>query len=78
MVAKNLLDDVLALPVDQKLEFFERLRVDLMNDPTLNPLSEADRQLLDERLKEYEEDPTEGSPWEVVEARLLGLLKDGR
>ncbi|MEM8955595.1 MAG: addiction module protein [Verrucomicrobiota bacterium] len=27
--------------------------------------------LLDERLKQYEKDPSSGSPWEEVKARIL-------
>ncbi|HEY2587527.1 MAG TPA: addiction module protein [Tepidisphaeraceae bacterium] len=75
MVAKNLLDNVLALPVDDRLELFEKLRENLLNDPELSALTAEEMQLLDERLAEFEADPTGGAPWEEVEARLAGLLK---
>lgn len=75
MVAKNLLNDVLALPVDDRLEHLEQLRENLLNDAQLHALTAEEKQLLDERLAEFEADPTGGSPWEEVEARLTGLLK---
>jgi putative addiction module component (TIGR02574 family) len=76
MVARNLLNDVLALPVEERLEFFEGLRQNLLNEPGLHVLTEDERQVLDARLADYESNPADGSPWEEVEARLMGLLKD--
>jgi putative addiction module component (TIGR02574 family) len=76
MVAKNLLNDVLALPVDERLEFFEQLRNNLLSDPSIHPLTDSERQILDEGLAEYESSSNTGSPWDEVEARLLSLIKD--
>jgi putative addiction module component (TIGR02574 family) len=75
MVARNIIQDLLSLPVTERLEIFERLRENLLNDPELHPITETEKQLLDERLAEYEADPDAGSPWEEVEARLLSLVK---
>ncbi len=40
-----------------------------------DPLSDADKALLEERLTAYEKDPNAGSTWEEVEARLRARLK---
>lgn len=76
MVAKNLLDDVLALPVADRIELFKRLRDNLRNDPALFPMSDAHKRILDERLAEYELDPEEGSSWDEVEARIVANLHE--
>ena len=75
MVAKNLLDDVLALPAADRMELYDRLGESLRNDPACFPISEEDKRILDERLADYEANPDEGSSWEEVEARILQNLK---
>ncbi len=40
-----------------------------------DPLSDADKALLEERLAAYEKDPDAGSSWEEVEARIHARLK---
>ncbi|CAN5796622.1 hypothetical protein BH20VER1_BH20VER1_00510 [soil metagenome] len=40
-----------------------------------DPLTDADKALLDARLAAYEKDPDAGSSWEEVEARLRARLK---
>ena len=76
MFAKKLLDDVLALPLDDRIEVFERLRENLRNDLELFPLSEEHKRILDERLRDMEENPDDGSPWDEVETRLAKMLAE--
>jgi putative addiction module component (TIGR02574 family) len=71
MVAKNLLADVLALPLPDRVELFEHLRDNLRNEPDLDPLTEEQKRILEERLADYDANPDEGSSWEEVEARIL-------
>ena len=40
-----------------------------------DPLTDADKALLDERLAAYEKAPDAGSSWEEVEARIRARLK---
>ena len=40
-----------------------------------DPLTEAEKALLDSRLAAYQQDPEAGSSWEEVEARLKARLK---
>jgi putative addiction module component (TIGR02574 family) len=77
MVARNLLADVLALPLADRVELFEHLRDSLRNEPDLDSLTGEQKRMLDERLADFEANPDEGSTWEEVEARLLKSL-DGR
>ncbi|HSU65638.1 MAG TPA: addiction module protein [Tepidisphaeraceae bacterium] len=76
MVARNLLQDVLALPVAERLEFFEQLRQNLMSDPQVDPLTDDEKRLLDEGIAEVEADPQGGVPWDEVEAQILAQLRD--
>jgi len=40
-----------------------------------DPLSAADKAVLEERLAAYEKEPNAGSSWEEVEARIRARLK---
>lgn len=40
-----------------------------------DPLTDAEKALLDARLAAYEKDPDAGSSWEEVEARIPRLLR---
>jgi len=40
-----------------------------------DPLTDAEKALLDSRLAAYEKDPDAGSSWEDVEARIRARLK---
>jgi putative addiction module component (TIGR02574 family) len=42
---------------------------------TSEPLTEAEKALLDARLAAYEKDPNVGSSWEEVEARIRARLQ---
>ena len=78
MSSSKLLKIALALPTHERIELFEVLRESLLNDPELHVLSEGERKLLDERLRDQELDPQGGSPWEIVDALLMSLLKRRR
>ena len=43
---------------------------------TDDPLTDAEKALLDARLAAYEKDPDAGSSWEEVEARIRARLKE--
>lgn len=73
-VARDLLKDVLALPVGDRLELFEQLRRNLMSDPQVDPLTDDEKLLLDEGIAEVEADPQGGVPWDEVEAGILARL----
>jgi putative addiction module component (TIGR02574 family) len=69
MVAKQLLDDVLALPAEDQLELVQQVWDSLANRGDI-PLSDDQKRELDFRYEEYLRNPTEGETWEEVEAYL--------
>jgi putative addiction module component (TIGR02574 family) len=75
MVAQNLVNEVLALAVDDRLELYELLRQNLLDDPELDPLTDQQRRILDERLDDIEAGTDECLPWEQVQAELRESLR---
>jgi putative addiction module component (TIGR02574 family) len=74
MVAQHLLDDVLALPLADRMELLERLRESLRGASADAALTDAMRQILDARLADFEHDKESGSPWDDVAARVRERL----
>jgi putative addiction module component (TIGR02574 family) len=65
------LSDVLELPVSERLKLVEAIWDSIADAPEALELSEAQRAELDRRLEEYERNPSAGSPWSDVKARIL-------
>ncbi|VFM95014.1 MAG: putative addiction module component, TIGR02574 family [Candidatus Kentron sp. G] len=58
------------LPVWERIDLVEAIWDTVVpNEPEI-PLTDAQKDLLDARLAEYEADPTEGNSWEEVRIRL--------
>lgn len=72
MVAQKIIDTVLSLPVAEQFELFDRLRERLRDEPL--PLTNDQRQLLDERIAAFDADPNEGLPWDEVRAAIEARL----
>jgi putative addiction module component (TIGR02574 family) len=71
-MAKPNLDDLLKLPVSERLELAMALW-DSIAEPELQdqlPLTETQKAELDRRLAEHDRDPSRGIPWEEVQRRL--------
>ena len=62
--------DVVALPVAERLRLVDAIWNSIAEVPEQLPLSPAQAQELDRRLNAFEEDQTQGCPWEEVRARL--------
>lgn len=64
--------ELLQLPTNEKLELIQQLCeiVEPSGDPC--PISEAEKQLIDQRLDAYRSNPTAVAPWPEVKARILG------
>ena len=62
--------DVIALPVAERLRLVEAIWDSIAEVPEQLELSPAQAQELDRRLAAFEKDPTQGSPWQEVRARL--------
>jgi len=67
--------EILALSVEEKLELIGKIWDSI--PPEEVSLSEEDRKLLDERLKEHEANPTEGRPWADVKSELFRNINKG-
>jgi putative addiction module component (TIGR02574 family) len=66
MTRRELVEEALKLPPEERAELVEALQVSLLDAP----LAGWQRELLDERLAEHERDPEDATPWEEVRARL--------
>lgn len=65
------LEEVLKLPVADRLKLVTAIWDSIADDPGSLELTEAQRRVLDERLDDLEQDPESGSPWPEVKARIL-------
>jgi len=63
--------EVLALPVDERLKLVETIWESIAEIPEALHLTKAQEAELDRRLDSYRKDPTGGSPWPEVKARIL-------
>jgi putative addiction module component (TIGR02574 family) len=63
--------EVLALPVDERLKLVETIWESIAELPEALELTQAQEAELDRRLDAYRKDPTAGSPWSEVKARVL-------
>ena len=68
MSTTDLPSEILALPVEDRIQLAMSIW-DSVAEETPH-LSEEDKQLLDERLREHNENPNAGDSWEVVRTRL--------
>jgi putative addiction module component (TIGR02574 family) len=63
--------EVLALPVDERLKLVETIWDSIAELPEALQLTQAQEAELDRRLDAFRRDPTAGSPWPEVKARIL-------
>jgi putative addiction module component (TIGR02574 family) len=62
--------EISQLSVSERIQLAEELWDSIQAPADELPLTEAQQQELDRRLKQYEQDPTVGSDWESVKNRL--------
>ena len=66
--------ELLKLDVAARLELIEELWDSIASDPVAAaqlPLTDAERGLLDQRLREHREDPSGARPWAEVRAEII-------
>jgi putative addiction module component (TIGR02574 family) len=66
------LDELLALPAEQRLQLVEALWESLAEEPEGVPISDEVREELDRRLAAYAEDPSSARSWAEIKRELLG------
>jgi putative addiction module component (TIGR02574 family) len=60
------------LSVAERLELLDEIWASILTTSEEVTLSDAHKEDLSRRLEAYRDDPTAGSPWEEVKARLRG------
>ena len=65
------LSEVLKLPVDERLKLVESIWNSIAEFPEALELSDAQRRVLNERLADYEANPSAGIPWSELKSQLL-------
>lgn len=66
MVAKAIRDQLFSLPPEERLLLAEDLWKSLVDEESVLLLSEEHRQILEERLREFEEHPDNALSWDEV------------
>ncbi|MFK7790751.1 MAG: addiction module protein [Phycisphaeraceae bacterium] len=74
MQATRLLDEIRQLPAKDRLELLNKLWAELGESDSVAPLTPAQRQVLDERIKEHEDNPDQVVPWEQARDQILDQL----
>ena len=64
------------LSVEEQIEYVQSLWDRIAATPEQVPVPDGHRQILDERLKDYEANPEAGDSWDVVRDRLRNKLRD--
>lgn len=70
MAAPNL-DELLTLDVASRLALIAKLWDSIIDENQALPITASERELLERRLKEDEDDPDAAIPWEVARVDLL-------
>lgn len=72
MIDSALINEVTKLPASERFEFMSAIWQTF--DPTDAPVSQAEKQLLDARLQDLEDNPEDQAPWSEVNKRLKDQL----
>ncbi len=64
--------ELLKLDIEQRLALIEEIWDTIASDPNASlPLTDAERLMLDSRLREHEESPAAARPWAEVRADII-------
>lgn len=69
------LDEVLRLPVVERLRLVEAIWDSIAEQSDAVPLTDAQRAELDRRVAEHEADPDDVVPWEDIKASITKRLQ---
>ena len=65
------LAEILELPVAERVKLAQAIWDSVAQLPEPFPLSEAEREKIDQRLEEYRRNPEATSPWPEIKERIL-------
>ena len=74
MSAQAITESFRKLAPDAKIRLLQELWDEIAEESASQPLSESQRLLLDERLRQHEENPEDIEPWEKVRNDILSEL----
>lgn len=67
------IDDILQLPVDEKLDILEKIWESIQQNNEKMEIPDWHRDILEERFEKHKNNLTEGKSWEEVKKNLLKL-----
>ena len=71
MDTKHIVEAFRSLPADERVRLVEELWDEVTKELEQRPLSEGQQRLLDERIRQHEENPRDVESWEVARDDLL-------
>jgi putative addiction module component (TIGR02574 family) len=74
MSAQAITESFRKLPPEAQIRLLQELWDEIAEESASLPLSESQRLLLDERLRQHEENPEDVEPWEKVRNDILSEL----
>ena len=74
MSAQAITESFRRLPTEAKVRLLQDLWDEVAGESAGMPLSEAHRQLIDERLRQHEDNPEDVQPWKQVRDEVLREL----
>ena|SRR5688500_8785311 len=78
MTRSTLLKEASKLSKDERLELVQDLWDTIAAEPDDGNISDEQRQILEERLREHEANPQDVVPWEVARAEIRAALEQHR
>ncbi len=71
MDTRQIVEAFRRLPADERARLVEELWHEVARELEQQPLSDAQQRLLDERIRQHEENPADVEDWEVARDDLL-------
>lgn len=75
-MTKARVDELLTLPLEERIEIAERLWLSIDEEAEAAPLPEWQRKILDERLRDAEANPDDWVSWEEAKAKIRAGLAE--
>jgi putative addiction module component (TIGR02574 family) len=66
------INEILRLPVPQRLQLVSEIWDSILEDPSLLPISDELARELDARLQAHRNEPESSEPWAVVDREIFG------
>jgi putative addiction module component (TIGR02574 family) len=74
MTVQPIIERFRKLSSSEKIRLLQELWDEVADEAARQPLSESHRRLLDERLREHDENPDDAVPWDKVRDDILSKL----